>query len=207
MKPDQGTQQAEPQPQRGWQNRIVGHGEEAPDQLLANPKNWRIHPASQQEGLAALLDRVGWVQSVVVNKRTGFLVDGHLRVTLAMRRDEPTIPVVYVDLTEAEEDLVLATIDPISALAGTDQDSLRALLIDMGPVEGMDALLDSIAAKYGLVDLVEFPPMPEIEGDRVAKDQHTVTIEIKAVEKLEEALTEIRKLLDSHGEWDARIVA
>ena len=24
-----------------WRNRIVSHGEEAPDQLLANPRNWR----------------------------------------------------------------------------------------------------------------------------------------------------------------------
>jgi len=27
-----------------WRNRITGSGEEAPDQLLANPANWRIHP-------------------------------------------------------------------------------------------------------------------------------------------------------------------
>ncbi len=25
-----------------WQNRIVGYGEEAPDQLMANPDNWRV---------------------------------------------------------------------------------------------------------------------------------------------------------------------
>jgi hypothetical protein len=31
-----------------WRNRIVGSGEEPPDQLLANPANWRIHPGSQQ---------------------------------------------------------------------------------------------------------------------------------------------------------------
>ena len=38
-----------------WRNRIVGTGEEAPDQLLANPANWRIHPvkrARRRRGLA-----------------------------------------------------------------------------------------------------------------------------------------------------------
>lgn len=30
-------------PARRWRNRIVGHGEEAPDQLLANPMNFRVH--------------------------------------------------------------------------------------------------------------------------------------------------------------------
>lgn len=29
-----------------WRNRIVGYGEEAPDQLLASPQNWRIHRKS-----------------------------------------------------------------------------------------------------------------------------------------------------------------
>ncbi len=31
-------------PTAPWRNRITGSGEEAPDQLLANPANWRIHP-------------------------------------------------------------------------------------------------------------------------------------------------------------------
>ena len=30
----------------GRRNGIVGHGEEAPDLLLANPRNWRVHPSS-----------------------------------------------------------------------------------------------------------------------------------------------------------------
>ena len=44
-----------------WRNRIVGHGEEAPDQLLANPANWRLHPREQQQALAGALAEVGWV--------------------------------------------------------------------------------------------------------------------------------------------------
>ena len=43
-----------------WRNRITGSGEEAPDQLLANPANWRIHPKAQQDALAGALDAVGW---------------------------------------------------------------------------------------------------------------------------------------------------
>jgi hypothetical protein len=67
---------------KGWQSRIVGEGEESPDRLLANPRNWRIHPQSQQQALARLLDKVGWVQRVIVNQRTGHVVDGHLRVAI-----------------------------------------------------------------------------------------------------------------------------
>ena len=111
-----------------WKSRIVGHGEESPDQLLANPANWRIHPKAQQDALAGVLDEVGWVQSVIVNRTTGHLVDGHLRVSLALRDGASTIPVVYVELTPEEESLVLATIDPISAMASTDKAQLEALL-------------------------------------------------------------------------------
>ncbi|MBK5239519.1 MAG: hypothetical protein JJE28_10500, partial [Actinomycetales bacterium] len=96
-----------------WQNRIIGEGEEAPDQLMANAKNWRIHPKAQQDALAGVLNEVGWVQRVIVNQRNQALIDGHLRVSLALQRNEPTIPVTYVDLDEAEEALILATLDPL----------------------------------------------------------------------------------------------
>jgi hypothetical protein len=64
-----------------WRSRIVGSGEEAPDQLLANPRNWRIHPRSQQRALETVLDRVGWVSEVLVNRRTGHLVSSTPRVS------------------------------------------------------------------------------------------------------------------------------
>jgi hypothetical protein len=73
-------------PTTGWRNRIAGAGEEAPDQLLANPANWRIHPKAQQDALSGALDAVGWVQQVLVNRRTGFVVDGHARVALTLSR-------------------------------------------------------------------------------------------------------------------------
>jgi hypothetical protein len=68
-------------PTTAWRNRITGAGEEAPDQLLANPRNWRLHPRNQQAALAGSLDAGRrWVQQVMVNRQTGFVVDGHARV-------------------------------------------------------------------------------------------------------------------------------
>lgn len=127
---------------RQWRNRIIGHGEEDAEQLLANPKNWRIHPREQQEALEAVLANVGWVQNVIVNKRTGFVVDGHARVAMAISKQEP-VPVVYVDLSEQEESLILATLDPLSAMAGKD-DELFADLI-----AGMDDAYKALVAMTG----------------------------------------------------------
>jgi hypothetical protein len=73
-----------------WRNRIVGSGEADPAQLVANPLNWRGHPRNQTLALAGSLDTVGWVQSVLVNRRSGYVVDGHARVELAIARAEAT---------------------------------------------------------------------------------------------------------------------
>ena len=125
------TSPTAPAAARTWRNRITRSGDEAPDQLLANPANWRIHPKAQQDALAGALDAVGWVQQVLVNRRTGFVVDGHARVALALSRGEPTVPVLCVELAPDEEALVLATLDPIGAMAGRDDEKLRALLAEV----------------------------------------------------------------------------
>ncbi|RMG90923.1 MAG: hypothetical protein D6706_18725 [Chloroflexi bacterium] len=130
------------QPQN-WRNRIVGYDNVAPDQLLANPNNWRVHPRYQQEALQGALNEVGWVDDVIVNRVTGHVVDGHLRVALALRNDEPAVPVKYVELTEEEEKLVLATLDPITAMATTDTEKLDALLHEVST--GEQALQDALA--------------------------------------------------------------
>ena len=71
-----------------WQSRIVGHGQEDPARLVPNELNWRRHPAGQRKALTEVMDRVGWVQDIIVNRRSGRLVDGHLRLTLALERGE-----------------------------------------------------------------------------------------------------------------------
>lgn len=145
----------------GWRNRITRTDEVAPDQLLANPANFRRHGKDQQEALAEVLDTVGWVQDVIVNEQTGHVVDGHLRVELALRRQEPAVPVKYINLSPAEEAKVLATFDPISALARTDSQALADLTTDMA--------FESAALNQKLSDLVESGWQPN-DGEWDASD-------------------------------------
>lgn len=153
-------------------SRIVGEGDEAPDQLLANPLNWRRHPKAQVDALEGLLRDVGWVQRVIVNRQTQHIVDGHARVELALRRGEPRVPVLYVDLSEAEERLVLASLDPIGGLAATDQAMLADLLREVSTEDdGLRALLDGLAgagseAVDGAVD----------EGQSAYREQYGVIV-------------------------------
>ncbi len=112
-----------------WQNRIVGEDLVAAGELVAHPQNWRKHPKEQGKQLAAGLGKVGWVQRVIVNKRTGRMLDGHLRAELARTQGEATpVPVVYVDLSEDEERTVLATLDPIAGMAIADEATLAGLV-------------------------------------------------------------------------------
>lgn len=134
-----------------WRNRIIGSGEESPEHLLANPLNFRRHPKHQQDALLAALQEVGWVQDIIVNRTTGHLIDGHLRVELALRHNEPTIPVCYVELSPDEERLILATFDPLGALAFTDKRTLEDLMreVSTGSAE-LQRVLDELARSVGI---------------------------------------------------------
>ncbi len=145
-----------------YKNRIIGSGEESLDNILFNPRNWRIHPLNQQDALKGVLEEVGWVQQVIINKRTGNLIDGHLRCQLAAREGNKIIPVLYVDIDEAEEELVLATLDPIAGMAATDKAKLDRLFQDINSDnENVQKLISEIAEKEGV--LGELPTLEELE--------------------------------------------
>lgn len=147
-----------------WQNRIVRTGDENPEDLLANPKNWRIHPKAQQDALAGVLTEIGWIAPVIVNEVTGHVIDGHLRITLALRRGETAIPVSYVQLTEEEEALALATFDPLSALAVMDAEQMTGLLAETASPDGsVQKLLDSLRQTAESA-LASSAPPPDLDG-------------------------------------------
>ena len=154
-----------------WRSRITHYGEAAPGELLANPKNWRTHPQAQQDALEGALRRVGVVQNVVVNERSGRLIDGHLRARMAITSGQPIVPVTYVNLSDEEESLILATIDPVTGLAGTDQKLLDSLITDirlsdlgMDLGTGLNDLLNSLSPDPSLAAAEgedEVPAIPE----------------------------------------------
>jgi hypothetical protein len=90
------------------------------------------------------------VKPVLVNRTTNRILDGHLRVEEAARAGS-TVPVLYLELNEREENLVLATLDPIAELAVPDKEQLQALLADLeGAFESARPLLEQIAAEAKL---------------------------------------------------------
>ena len=174
-----------------WKNRIVGQGTKPASQFMANPKNWRTHPQAQKDALHGALNEVGWVAPVIENVRTGMLVDGHERVWQALQNGDAEVPYVEVELDEAEEAYVLATLDPIGAMAQADKTQLDELLREVQSGEaGITAMLEGIAAKAGIIPpndpMAEWQGMPEFENEKSMGEVHSLRVHFASLEAIAE---------------------
>lgn len=158
-----------------WKNRIVASGEVDPKTLEPNLLNWRRHPNEQRVALEGILSEIGWVQTVVVNRNTGRLIDGHLRVLAALQKGENLIPVTWVELTEDEERIALATFDAIARLAMTDDVALGNLLdLVRAEDENLAAFLKTLGTEPMWEDGFEDPMLPDTEGPKEDKPKSSL---------------------------------
>lgn len=95
-------------------------------------------------------------------------------VDLAVERGEAPIPVKYVDLSEEDESLILAVLDPISAMAGTYNEILSDLLRDIRQDDALGAILEGMArmARPQFTDFASPEPLSNeaIAEAEVARD-------------------------------------
>lgn len=135
-----------------WKNRVVGFIEKPANQFTANALNFRRHPNTQRDAFRGLVSELGFAGAVLENVRTGNLIDGHLRIEEALSIDENMpIPCVQVDLSEDEEKLLLASFDPISAMATVDKEVLDSLLREVSTGDSsVQSMLSKLAEDNGL---------------------------------------------------------
>lgn len=198
-----------------------------PEQLLAHPDNHRIHVQLQQAQVEKLLDVLGWVDVVKVNKRTGCVVDGHLRVTLAIRHKTP-VPVLWLDLSEAEERAALTSLDYTASKAGLDL-SILATNLDFMQIEfpALDVVWENFKLDFELNGNAngaggdEPQDVDETEAERLAKEygvqvgdvwrlgRHTIAcIDCLDAEKVNEIISTQRiAMLFSDPPYGVNIVA
>tara|TARA_Y100001973_G_scaffold72485_1_gene105715 strand:+ start:1414 stop:2046 length:633 start_codon:yes stop_codon:yes gene_type:complete len=125
-------------------------------ELIANPKNWREHPPDQRKALQGVLDEVGIAGALLARETDSGLelIDGHLRSEIDAASDWP---VLVLDVDQREADILLASVDPIGALAKTNADHLAALI---GQLETDNENLESL-----LSDLDKTLPTQIAEGE------------------------------------------
>ncbi|MCK4340261.1 MAG: hypothetical protein KAY37_00885 [Phycisphaerae bacterium] len=111
--------------------------------LQGNPKNWRRHPREQMAALRHTLDKNGWAGALLYNERTKHLIDGHARLELVDPKQ--IVPVLIGRWGPAQEAELLATLDPVGAMATADSAALRILLdeveLQTPELEALDAQL------------------------------------------------------------------
>lgn len=151
-----------------------------PVDLRDNPRNWRLHPDAQEKALDAIYSEVGDAGAALLNDRkvedgwpeaeaVPTLIDGHLRKRIKAANGQQ-IPVIVGQWTPQEEAKILATFDPIGAMAEADRDKLKTLLGDIEDGgELMKQLLARIAEEAGAIPAEAVSLEPETDTDPAAQ--------------------------------------
>jgi DNA modification methylase len=117
-------------------------------ELVPNPKNWRRHPKEQAAALKGLLAEIGYADALLARELDDgrlMLIDGHLR---AETTKKTMVPVLVLDVTEAEADKMLLTLDPLAAMAQSDQERVMELLETVRTdSQAVGALLERVAGQ------------------------------------------------------------
>lgn len=161
-------------------------------ELLPNPKNWRTHPKEQQEALRGILAEVGIADAVLARETPAglMLIDGHLRAETA---PDAMMPVLILDVDEAEADKILATLDPLAAMAEADAVKLDGLLreIDTGS-EALQKMIADLAESNDMYDVSEAEAPDLADGDREPFRQMTFTVHDEQHAVIEEAMAKAK---------------
>tara|TARA_R110000868_G_scaffold410158_1_gene697380 strand:+ start:115 stop:894 length:780 start_codon:yes stop_codon:yes gene_type:complete len=122
-------------------------------ELHPNPKNWRTHPKQQLDALRGILAEVGFAGAELARELPDGslqLIDGHARAEIA---GDAEIPVLILDVTESEADKILATFDPLGAMAEADAGKLEELLREVQTgSEALAEMLAELAEDNGILD-------------------------------------------------------
>jgi len=135
-----------------FRNRVKSLRSVPASDLRPNPKNWRTHPAAQQDALRAVLAEVGLADACLARELPDgslMLIDGHLRVETLGTGE---VPVLVLDVTEKEADKILLLLDPLASMAGTNAAALNELLRGVATGEqSLAAMLEDMAANAGII--------------------------------------------------------
>jgi DNA modification methylase len=141
--------------------------------LLPNPKNWRRHPKVQADALRGILAEVGFADALLARETPAglMLIDGHLR---AETTPDMEVPVLILDLSEAESEKLLLVLDPLASMAETDKISVDALLATVHTDSvAVAAMLEQIAGEAAWQALNDPTQVIEVPAqiDRAAEFQ------------------------------------
>src|SRR5690606_25932155 len=141
--------------------------------------------------LKAVLDVVGYADVLLTRElpdgRLG-IIDGHLRAGID---PEEVVPIVVLDLSEDEADIVLATLDPLASLAGTDPEAFARLYESIEADEELQATLDHLATLAGVELVDEDEPAGGPADPTPIPDVYKIVVECPSEAKQKELLARL----------------
>lgn len=141
-----------------------------------NPAKYNPRAISEEsfQGLVSSVKRWGLPEPLVVNKVNNVLVSGHQRLRAATHLGMKTVPVVYVELTDAEEKALNVTLNNVK-IQGYFTEGLQELL------EEIKLELPEDFESLRLDDLVMDDWESDIEGtvDDIEESNETAPATIK----------------------------
>ncbi len=130
-------------------------------ELKPHPLNWRSHPPKQRQVLKALLEEIGYADALLARRLPDGslqLIDGHLRAQLT---PQEKVPVLVLDLDEQEANKLLATLDPVAAMAQADEEKLQQLLQGVQTQhQAIRQLLEELSGSESMVEPDSVPEVP-----------------------------------------------
>ena len=115
-------------------NRIKSHRRVRAGDPVPHEWNFRLHPELQKAALPAIYQEVGFARSLLAYELPDGrlkLIDGHLRRDID---PDMEVDVEILDVNEEEARKLLLTIDPLAALAET-QEQLHQRLLEQTPTD------------------------------------------------------------------------
>ncbi len=146
-------------------------------QLRPHPKNWRTHPSAQHDALRGVLAEIGYAAALLARELSDGsleLIDGHLRAEIT---PDMEVPVLVLDLDEAEAAKLLALHDPLAGMAGTNDAVLTELLDQVETDnEALQALFNQM---LGQPDAATDEPEAETGKDLTIPEAFQVVIQCR----------------------------
>lgn len=135
------------------------------DQLRPHPDNPRIH---DEDSIDESIETNKFQGAVLVQRSTGYLLDGHGRVNSLRRHGETTVPAFLLDLDDAAARKVLLARNAVGSKSTFDEAALAAMLEELAEAGDLIGTgyqaddVDDLIAKLGLP--LETEP-EEFQGD------------------------------------------
>lgn len=142
------------------------------ESLREHPKNANRHPVEQIARLASILKYQGFRSPIVVSNLSGCIVAGHGRLQAAILNGWPSVPVVYQDFENEDQELAHLHADNlISRWSDIDLSIINSQIGEFGP----DFSIDMLGIENFTIEPGELPDLSTADRNPLRQMSFQVT--------------------------------